>query len=133
MQTIIFWLLVAIALLVCAIAGLIIYISGLQAKLKASYNTNKEVYKWYKQIQEVLGKKQFEINTLHAQIKRLQAKNKPLEPVYDTGDYKKEILRDYKNGCTVDYIAKKYWFKPNTIYKAFSRRKKQGLKANKKK
>lgn len=45
MQTIIFWLLVAIALLVCAIAGLIIYISGLQAKLKASYNTNKEVYK----------------------------------------------------------------------------------------
>lgn len=45
MQTIIFWLLVAIALLVCTIAGLIIYISGLQAKLKASYNTNEEVYK----------------------------------------------------------------------------------------
>ena len=133
MQTTIFILLIVIALLICAIAGLVIVIYDKNKKLITSYNSNKEVYKWYKQIQEVLGKKQFEINTLHAQIKRLQAKNKPLEPVYDTGDYKKEILRDYKNGCTVDYIAKKYWFKVNTIYKAISRWRKQDLKAKKKK
>lgn len=108
MQTIIFILLIVIALLICAIAGLVMVIYDKNKKLITSYNSNREVYKGYKQIQEVLGKKQFEINTLHAQLKRLQGKNRPLEPVYDTGDYKKEILRDYKNGCTVDYIAKKY-------------------------
>lgn len=117
MQTIIFWLLVAIALLVCAIAGLIIYISGLQAKLKASYASNREIYKGYKDVREDNEKLVNDNIELKNKIRIYASKelkeatkklNRPLEPVYDTGDYKKEILRDYKNGCTVDYIAKKY-------------------------
>lgn len=156
MQTIIFWLLVAIALLVCAIAGLIIYISGLQAKLKASYASNKELYKSYKDVREASVDIRKELNNkndlLEETKKDLDYYRKMYEQVYDlfqklkkdykrlelkritkalvkkptTADYKKAIIKDYKAGADVHDIATKYNFKANTVFKAIARRKAKG-------
>lgn len=152
MQTIIFWLLVAIALLICAIAGLIIYISGLQSKLKASYASNKELYKCYKAEQEKNGDVKKELNyknkLLEETKKDLDYYRKMYEQVYDlyqklkksyirlnklqngkkptTADYKKAIIKDYKAGADVHDIATKYNLKANTVFKAINRRKAKG-------
>lgn len=144
MQTIIFWLLVAIALLVCAIAGLIIYISGLQAKLKASYASNREIYKGYKGEVEKREKTEQKVSKLSAVITqqnkvidRLEQYNRKLKSANNdlarvalkkptTADYKKAIIKDYKAGADVHDIATKYNLKANTVFKAINRRKAKG-------
>lgn len=152
MENVIFWLLVAIALLVCAIAWLIIYISGLQQKLKVSDASNREIYKGYKAEQEKNAdvKKELDYKSLLLEeTKRGLAHYKKLyEHVYDlyqnlkknynrlnklqygkkptTADFKQAIIKDYKKGADVYDIATKYGLKANTVFKAIARRKAKG-------
>lgn len=113
MEKTILIMLIVIALLVCAIAGLIIYISGQAQKIKTAEATNKTILNSYRIVQ----KEKEELVTDNINLKnRLRALKvtgnsysaTPLKPKYDTGDFKAEILRDYNNGVTVNWIAKKY-------------------------
>ena len=128
MQTIIFWLLVAIALLICAIAWLVIYISGLQAKLKASYTSNKEIYKGYLQVKK--EKEELIDDNIKLKSKlsgyELSGITKKIVKRATTADYKKAIIKDYKAGADVHDIATKYSLKANTVFKAIARRKAKG-------
>lgn len=156
MQTIIFWLLIAIAGLLCAIAGLIIVIHEKNVKLIASYKANKEIYKGYTEVREASADLRKELNNkndlLEETKKDLDYYRKMYEQVYDlfqklkkdykrlelkritkalvkkptTADYKKAIIKDYKAGADVHDIATKYNFKANTVFKAIARRKAKG-------
>lgn len=156
MENVILWLLVIIALLICAIASLLIYITGLQDKLKASYASNKELYKCYKAEQEKNGdvKKElaYKSQLLEETKKGLDYYRKMYDQVYDlyqklkknyhnlclkanklqfgkkptTADFKQAIIKDYKAGADVHDIATKYCLKSNTVFKAINRRKAKG-------